>query len=128
MNRRKGFTLLEILIVVSIIGLLAAIALPNFMRARGRSQASRVLEDLRLIDGAITQYALENGRESGYVTQFGDIKPYLKTSSNLYVTGTDLFGRVYGPFVVDTPPKVATVTFNALSDVAPREFWSPYLD
>ena len=58
-TRRGGFTLVEIMIVVAIIALLAAIAVPNFLRARKRSQATQVLEDLRLIDSAIDQYAIE---------------------------------------------------------------------
>ena len=59
-NRRGGFTLVEIMIVVAIIALLAAIAVPNFLRARKRSQATRVLEDLRMLDSAVDQYAIEN--------------------------------------------------------------------
>src|SRR5262245_30639542 len=57
---RGGFTLVEIMIVVAIIALLAAIAVPGFLRARKRSQASRILNDLRLIDAACDQYAIEN--------------------------------------------------------------------
>ena len=55
-SNQKAFTLVEIMIVVAIIALLAAIAVPGFMRARKRSQASRILTDLRLIDSAIDQY------------------------------------------------------------------------
>jgi prepilin-type N-terminal cleavage/methylation domain-containing protein len=55
----KGFTLVEIMIVVAIIALLAAIAVPGFLRARKRSQASRILNDLRMIDSAVDQYAIE---------------------------------------------------------------------
>ena len=58
-KNRGGFTLVEIMIVVAIIALLAAIAVPNFLRARKRSQATRILEDLRQIDSAIDQYAIE---------------------------------------------------------------------
>ena len=56
-QRRGGFTLVEIMIVVAIIALLAAIAVPGFLRARKRSQASRIINDLRLIDSAVDQYA-----------------------------------------------------------------------
>jgi len=64
-TRRGGFTLVEIMIVVAIIALLAAIAVPNFLRARKRSQATQVLEDLRLIDSAIDHLhgALRRGPE-----------------------------------------------------------------
>ena len=55
----QGFTLVEIMIVVAIIALLAAIAVPGFLRARKRSQASRILNDLRMIDSAVDQYAIK---------------------------------------------------------------------
>ena len=63
-KNRGGFTLVEIMIVVAIIALLAAIAVPNFLRARKRSQATRILEDLRLLDAASDQYALETNKTS----------------------------------------------------------------
>ena len=56
-KKRGGFTLVEIMIVVAIIALLAAIAVPGFLRARTRSQAIRIINDLRLIDAACAQYA-----------------------------------------------------------------------
>ena len=126
-KNRGGFTLVEIMIVVAIIALLAAIAVPNFLRARKRSQATRVLEDLRMIDGAVDQYAIETNKTGGFVANFGDVKAYLKTGTTLYTTGTDLFGVSYGTaFTVDSIPKVSTSTFNALSDVADATFWSPF--
>jgi len=129
-KRRAGFTLVEIMIVVAIIALLAAIAVPNFLRARKRSQATRILEDLRMLDAACDQYAIDNNRPGGSTIAFSDIKNYLKTGTVLYsATGTlptDLFGNQYGPFTVDTVPKVAASTFTVLSDVADNTFWSPY--
>src|SRR5664279_1036933 len=58
-TKHAGFTLVEIMIVVAIIALLAAIAVPNFLRSRKRSQATQVLEDLRIIDSAVDLYAIE---------------------------------------------------------------------
>ncbi|MFA5342746.1 MAG: prepilin-type N-terminal cleavage/methylation domain-containing protein [Kiritimatiellia bacterium] len=62
---KKGFTLVEIMIVVAIIGLLAAIAIPSFMRARTTSQANACINNLRQIEAAKDQYALENGLTNG---------------------------------------------------------------
>src|SRR5690349_13370701 len=83
-SRRGGFTLVEIMIVVAIIAMLAAIAVPNFLRARKRAQATRVLEDLRMIDSAIDQYAIETNKTTGASVNWNDIKAYLKTGSALY--------------------------------------------
>jgi len=58
---KKGFTLVEIMIVVAIIGLLAAIAIPSFMRARTTSQKNACINNLRQIEAGKDQYALENG-------------------------------------------------------------------
>ena len=127
--KRGGFTLVEIMIVVAIIALLAAIAVPNFLRARKRSQATRILEDLRIIDSAIDQYAIENNKSGGASVQWADIQNYLKTGSVLYNSGgTDLLGNAYsaGGFSVDSLPKLSATTFGKLSDVAPSDFWSPF--
>jgi prepilin-type N-terminal cleavage/methylation domain-containing protein len=123
---RHGFTLVEIMIVVAIIALLASIAVPGFLRARKRSQASRIINDLRLIDSALDMYAIENNKSTGNVVNVADWTKYLKVNSNLYLTGKDLLGNSYGPQTVDSIPKVNSTTYTALSDVAPGSFWSPY--
>ncbi len=125
-SSRRGFTLVEIMIVVAIIALLASIAVPNFLRARKRSQATRILSDLRVLDSAIDEYAMENNKTTGTTPAFTDLKSYLKTGSVLYQTGADIFGDSYGPFTVDSIPKVPAAAFATLSDVAPGTFWSPY--
>ena len=61
-SRKAGFTLVEIMIVVAIIGLLAAIAIPNFVKARSTSQMNACINNLRQIDGAKQQWALEKGK------------------------------------------------------------------
>lgn len=123
---RQGFTLVEIMIVVAIIALLASIAVPGFLRARKRSQASRIINDLRLIDGALDMYAIENNKASGNPVNVADWTKYMKIGSNLYVTGKDILGATYGAQTVDSIPKVPATSYTALSDVAPASFWSPY--
>jgi prepilin-type N-terminal cleavage/methylation domain-containing protein len=125
-SRRGGFTLVEIMIVVAIIALLAAIAVPGFLRARKRSQASRIINDLRLIDSAVDQYAIETNKTSGATVNVADWTNYLKKGTNLYVTGNDIFGNTYGAQSVDKLPSVPTSTKNSLSDVTDNAFWSPY--
>ena len=125
-TKRAGFTLVEIMIVVAIIALLAAIAVPGFLRARKRSQASKIINDLRLVDAAVDQYAIERGKVTGDIVDTADWTNYIKKDTNLYMTGADLFGHDFGGQVVDTIPKVPQASFDALSDVADATFWSPF--
>jgi prepilin-type N-terminal cleavage/methylation domain-containing protein len=125
-SRRTGFTLVEIMIVVAIIALLAAIAVPGFLRARKRSQASRIINDLRLIDSAIDQYAIETSKTTGNAVEVTDWTNYLKKDTNLFATGKDILGADYGPQAVDSLPGVPASSKAALSDVADATFWSPY--
>ena len=126
-KRRAGFTLVEIMIVVAIIALLAAIAVPGFLRARKRSQASRILNDLRLIDNACDQYAIETNRKTGDTIAVADWTNYLKNEHGaLYLTGNSILGSAYGPQTVDIIPLVPASDLAVLSDVASAGFWSPY--
>ena len=125
-QRRSGFSLLEVLMVIGIIALVASIAVPNYQRVRRRSQATKILNDLKLIDSAVEAYALEFNKTHGAAVSFDDLRPYLKQGSQIYQAGADLFGNVYGPYSVDYIPKVSNVTFNQLSDVADASFWSPF--
>ena len=75
---RKGFTLVEIMIVVAIIGLLAAIAIPNFMRARTTTQMNACINNLRIIDAAIEQWALETNQVAGTIWAAANLDPYIK--------------------------------------------------
>ena len=114
------------MIVVAIIALLAAIAVPGFLRARKRSQASRILNDLRMIDSAVDQYAIETNRTTGATVNVTDWTNYVKRGSLLYNSGNSLLGSSYGPQTVDLIPSVPTSDYNTLSDVAGSGFWSPY--
>ena len=81
-KHKAGFTLVEIMIVVAIIGLLAAIAIPNFVKARATSQANACINNLRQIDGAANQWALENRKTTGAaITLTSDLTPYIKLNA-----------------------------------------------
>lgn len=104
-SNKSGFTLVEIMIVVAIIGLLAAIAIPNFVRARKTSQTNACINNLRQIDGAKQQWALEAGKQSSDTPTTAELQPYLGrgdagTVAGIYcplVTAGDLAG-----YTVDT--------------------------
>ena len=80
----KGYTLVEVMIVVAIIGLLASIALPNFIRSRTTTRRNTCINNLRLISAAKDQSTLENGYQETSVLSSTDITPYMK--SNLMPT------------------------------------------
>ncbi len=81
-SRKSGFTLVEIMIVVAIIGLLAAIAIPNFVKARATAQKNACIANLKQIDGAVQQWALESKKVASdtYVLTDTTLTPYLKGS------------------------------------------------
>jgi prepilin-type N-terminal cleavage/methylation domain-containing protein len=127
-QKNEGFTLMEIMITVAIIGMLAVIAIPNYIRARKRAQANQVLSDLRMIDQAIQIYMLETNKGESYTVEHTDLVPYLKTGSGLANSqGKDMFGNSF-TYDADRVPKVSMVSFAALSVVAPRSFWSPFIE
>ena len=77
-NNKSGFTLVEIMIVVAIIGLLAAIAVPSFVRARTTSQTNTCINNLRQVSGGIDQWAIENNKIGSDAVVEADATPYLK--------------------------------------------------
>jgi prepilin-type N-terminal cleavage/methylation domain-containing protein len=75
---QSAFTLVEIMIVVAIIGLLAAIAIPNFSKARSTAQKNACIQNLRQIDGAKQMWATENRKTDSDVPNETDVAAYLK--------------------------------------------------
>jgi len=92
------------MIVVAIIGLLAAIAIPNFIKARATSQANGCINNLRQLDGAITAWALENGKSNGVVIGgINTVSNYLKLNSSSAVPGCPASGTYATHNVGDAP-------------------------
>jgi len=112
---RSAFTLVEIMIVVAIIGLLAALAVPGFVRARKQSQGRRIINDARQMDAAIDQWALEVGASNGSTVDTVAAAKYLKRE---WPT-TDLLGGTFSVAngVGASQIVIATTTKTALADV-----------
>jgi len=113
-NRKSAFTLVEIMIVVAIIGLLAAIAIPNFVKARNTAQSNACINNMRQIDSAIQQWALEAGKKNTDAPDPNEIAKYIKgnklptcPAGNVeYVLGAtvDANPSVQCPNATDNPP------------------------
>jgi len=119
--KQRGFTLVEIMIVVAIIGLLAALAIPGFVKARKQSQGRRIINDARQMDAAIDQWALEKGKKDGDAINTVECSTYLKTAW----TANDLLTNPYTiGSVGSNQVSISSTTKSALQNVGID--WGPY--
>jgi prepilin-type N-terminal cleavage/methylation domain-containing protein len=108
--RKEGFTLVEIMIVVAIIGLLAAIAIPNFVRTRAKSQSTACINNMRQIDSAIQQFAMEKNRASGTTINYpSDLTPYIKLNVNSSIPGCPANGIYTAQIIGNTPSVICSL-------------------
>jgi prepilin-type N-terminal cleavage/methylation domain-containing protein len=118
--RLGGFTLVEIMIVVAIIGLLAAIAIPNFVKARSASQANSCINNLRQIDTAAQQVAFEKNKHAGDTLVYpDDLTPYIKLNATQQIPPCPAGGN-YSLNPVGTQPSVSCSLGNT---VTPAHSW-----
>ena len=120
-NNKAAFTLVEIMIVVAIIGLLAALAVPGFVKARKQSQGRRIINDARQMDAAVDQWALETGQTDTATVNTTSAASYLKTTWK----SNDLLGNAYTVNAVGaTQIQINATTKTALAGVGID--WGPY--
>jgi Tfp pilus assembly protein FimT len=114
-DRRQAFTLVEIMIIVALIGLLAALAIPGFIKVRKLSQGKRIVNDARLIDAAINDWALEVGVADGTPVDLTAAGSYTKLGA---INTMDVLGNQYdmGP-VGDSQIMISAATKAALVGV-----------
>lgn len=129
-HTRAGFTLVEIMIVVAIVAFLAVIAVSNFLRANKRSQATVILKEMHVIEGAKVQYTLENGIPAGTELQWEPLRRYFKNGTRLYNadSATDSIGNPITVGTPDVPPTISDATrdnFNGIISDA-GSFWGSY--
>ncbi|HUI08162.1 MAG TPA: prepilin-type N-terminal cleavage/methylation domain-containing protein [Verrucomicrobiae bacterium] len=121
-SERQAFTLVEIMIIVALIGLLAALAVPTFIKARKQSQGKRIVNDARIIDAAINAWAMETGRADGDSVDLAAAAQYTKSG---VISASDVLGNSWVIGNVGTEQlQISPTTKDALSSVGID--WGPY--
>jgi prepilin-type N-terminal cleavage/methylation domain-containing protein len=120
---RQGFTLVEIMVILALIGLLAILAVPSFMKNRKQSQGKRIVNDARIIDAAINQWALETGQTDGNSVDLTAAAPYTKRGA---ISADDLLGNPYDLSAGIGPSQIliSATTKSSLGGVGVD--WGPY--
>ena len=114
-RHRRAFSLLEVMIVVGLIGLLAVMAMPAFIKSRKQSQGKRIVNDARVIDTAIDAWAMENNKADGDAWTWSDINGYSKSGQ---LRTNDVLGADYVIGLVGASQvRVAPSTKSALAGV-----------
>jgi type II secretory pathway pseudopilin PulG len=121
-HKQQAFTLVEIMIIVALIGLLAAFAIPSFIKVRKQSQGKRIVNDARIIDAAINAWALELNKADGDTVDLTAAAQYTKSGA---INPNDILGNSYTISTVGaTQVLISATTKSALSGVSID--WGPY--
>ncbi len=122
LGQAEAFTLVEIMIIVAIIGLLAALIVPSFINNRKLSQGRRIVNDARVIDAAINGWAMEVSAADGDTVDLPAAGQYTSQGT---INTTDLLGNPFGiGYVGSNQVTVSSATKAALSAV--NIDWGPY--
>lgn len=129
-QRRLGFSIVELMVVVAIIAILSALALPNFLRARKRAVAVLILADMKALEEAKMSYVINHKLNAGDEVTWEAIRPLLKEGLQLAQNDTpkDRFGNAIEIGDAKATPKLSQDTIDELNDVAPAQqhFWTGY--
>ena len=126
-SSRAGFTLIEVVLVIGIILMMIVILVPGLLHNSRRKHANAVRFEMKLLDCALQQYALQTEKKSGVAVTFEDLKKHLPPDSRLVKTnGIDSLGNPFVKFVVGTPIRVPTKSAQQLDSVADPAFWADY--
>ena len=111
-HRTTGFTLVEIMIVVVIIGMLAALAIPGFQKIRSSSQDKAVLSNARQLAAATDQYMMEYGKSTVSISRLVGLTNYVKTLDTVAQESYPLVYTAGVPITVTGVGGVRTITYG----------------